>query len=81
MTLSEAWFLFRLWRKAMKLRKILNGIQWLNVLSMAAQMAAALSGVFPASVPILATNAVLGVLLPSLGGVSHKVDGTVVVPK
>jgi hypothetical protein len=73
--------LFLAWRRAMKLRKFLKQMQWLNVLTIAGQVAAALAGVYPANATILTINAVLGAVLPSLGGISHKLDGTMVVPK
>jgi hypothetical protein len=63
----------------MKLRKFMKRMQWLNILAIAGQVAASLAGVYPANPWILTTNAVIGAILPSVGGVSHKMDGTVVV--
>ena len=65
----------------MKFRKWMKRMQWVNVLTVVGQVAASLSGVFPANPWILTTNAVIGAVLPSVGGISHKIDGTQVVPK
>lgn len=73
--------LFLLWRRQMKLRKVMKHLQLLNVLTIIGQVAAALAGVYPEHAWILTINAVVGALLPSFGGVAHAVGGTEVVPK
>lgn len=72
--------LFFAWRRHMKFRKFMKQMQWLNVLTVAGQVAASLAGIYPANPWILTTNAVIGAILPSVGGVSHKLGGTTVVP-
>lgn len=66
------------------MRKYLQGAQWANALILLAQVLNQVSGVFPALAAhpaLLVTQAIIAALLPSLGGVSHMVAGTEVVPK
>lgn len=66
------------------MRDALKVGQWLNVLTVIGQVLASAAGVFPGlalNPYFLVVNAVVGALLPSLGGVSHKIAGTEVVQK
>jgi hypothetical protein len=66
------------------MRQYLHGAQWLNVLALVATVLNNALGVFPAlgmNPYVLALQAALGAILPSFAGISHKIDGTVVVPK
>lgn len=66
------------------MRDALKVGQWINVLSVVAQVLASAAGAFPAlalNPYFLLANAVIGAVLPSLGGISHKLSGTEVVPK
>lgn len=66
------------------MRNLLQKAQWLNALVLFGQILNNAVGVFPglAINPwFLSVQAVLGVLLPSLGGVSHAIAGTTVVEK
>jgi hypothetical protein len=78
-------FVRRLFKKEGPLmRQYLHGAQWLNVLALAAQVLNQALGVFPGlglNPAVLVVQAILGALLPSFAGISHKIDGTVVVPK
>jgi hypothetical protein len=67
---------WRLYRRIRKVRNFLHGIQWVNVLAVLAQVV----HVLPSSPAVLVANAILGAVLPSLGGISHVIDGTKVVP-
>jgi hypothetical protein len=79
MNIRELVRLYKLWRRLMNINKWLHGIQWLNVLSVVGQVAAAAGNIFPANPYVLVANAILGAILPSVGGISHKIDGTKVV--
>jgi hypothetical protein len=74
----------RLKKEGVQMRKYLVGAQWANALVLLAQVLNQVTGVFPALAghpAILVAQAVIGALLPSLGGVSHAIAGTEVVPK
>jgi len=65
-------------------RSTLQAIQWANVVLLATQFLNNLTQVYPGltSAPwVLIVQAFLAALLPSLGGLSHKVTGTEVVDK
>jgi hypothetical protein len=82
--LKELRLYLKLKKEAVTMRKYLQGAQWANALVLLAQVLNQVSGVFPAlsgHPAILVAQAVIGALLPSLGGVSHIVAGTTVVPK
>ena len=63
----------------MKLRKWLHRVQWANVGLLAAEFLNNATQAVPSlqmNKYVLITQAVLGALLPSVGGISHKVTGT-----
>ena len=65
------------------MRGYLKGAQWVNVLVLLAQIANQAGGVFPnlqLNPWFLAVQAALGAVLPSFMGISHKIDGSTVVP-
>ena len=67
----------------MKLRAWLHRVQWANFALLASQVMSSATGVFPdlqMNKGVLITQAILAALLPSLGGVSHKLGGTKVGP-
>lgn len=57
------------------MKKFLNGVHIVNILAIAAQVAGSLGAIpaFAANPYLLAAQAVLAALLPSLGGVGHVV--------
>lgn len=67
----------------MRLRAWLHRFQWTNLALLGAQVLNSATGVYPdlqMNRSVLIAQAILGALLPSLGGVSHKLDGTKVGP-
>jgi hypothetical protein len=74
---------FLLWRAEMKLRKWMHAIQWANMLVLGAGILNNVTEAVPslqANQTVLVIQAVLAGILPSVGGVSHKIDKTKVVP-
>ena len=66
------------------MQALLAGGQWVNVLVLLASIVNDASGVFPGLQTahwFTALQAVLAAILPSVGGLSHKLQGTQVVPK
>lgn len=66
------------------MRKALKWAGWANIGLVAFQVLNNTAQAFPAlqtNPYVMVANAVLAALLPSLGGVSHKLAGTEVVPK
>lgn len=66
------------------MRKALKWTGWANIGLVAFQVLNNSAEMFPAlktNPYVMVVNAILGALLPSLGGVSHKLAGTTVVPK
>lgn len=56
--------------------KLMNGIQWVNVLTLIAQTANNASGLFPGLVTnpyFILAQGILAAILPSLNGIGHKV--------
>jgi hypothetical protein len=75
---------FLLWRAEMKIRKWMHAVQWLNMLALGAGILNNVTQAVPAlqtNQTVLVVQAVLAAILPSVGGVSHVVDGTKVVNK
>jgi len=66
----------------MRLRKWFHRVQWANVLLLGAQVLNDATQTFPvlqSNKYVLIAQGVLAAVLPSLAGISHKVDGTAVV--
>ena len=83
MTFKELRFWLHIRKEAVTMRKLLQGAQWANAAILLAQILAQAGIAFPGLAmhpAFLAAQAVLGAILPSLGGVSHIVSGTQVVP-
>jgi hypothetical protein len=72
----QIWFLWRLYHKEVpKMGALFAGAQWLNLAALVAQLLNMATNTFPALAGnhwILALQTLLGIFLPSVGGVAHK---------
>lgn len=84
MNLRQIFFLRRVYKKEVpQMQALLAGGQWVNLAILLASLLNDAAGIFPGLQTahwFTATQAILGILLPSVGGLSHKIQGTQVVP-